>query len=51
MLNYDPAKRPSASECLSYPFFQVKIPVPLNAPDWVPDAESILEEEEKKSGG
>ena len=32
MLHYDPAKRPTASECLQYPFFHVKVPIPVNAP-------------------
>jgi hypothetical protein len=32
MLKYDPAKRPTASECLQYPFFQVKVPIPISAP-------------------
>lgn len=33
MLQYDPAKRPTVSECLQYPFFRVRVPIPLNAPD------------------
>ncbi len=32
MLKYDPAKRPTAAECLQYPFFKVSVPIPLNAP-------------------
>lgn len=32
MLRYDPAKRPTASECLQHPFFKVKVPLPINAP-------------------
>ncbi len=32
MLHFDPAKRPTASECLQYPFFQVKVPIPVSAP-------------------
>ena len=32
MLHYDPAKRPTASQCLQYPFFQVKVPIPISAP-------------------
>lgn len=34
MLNYDSAKRPTAADCLQYPFFQVRVPLPLNAPDF-----------------
>lgn len=31
MLEYDPAKRPTASECLQFEFFKIQIPIPLNA--------------------
>ncbi len=34
MLQYDPYKRPTASECLQYPLFQVKLPIPIDAPDF-----------------
>eukprot|EP00356_Strombidium_inclinatum_P009452 CAMPEP_0170500166 /NCGR_PEP_ID=MMETSP0208-20121228/33951_1 /TAXON_ID=197538 /ORGANISM="Strombidium inclinatum, Strain S3" /LENGTH=87 /DNA_ID=CAMNT_0010778075 /DNA_START=698 /DNA_END=961 /DNA_ORIENTATION=- len=45
MLHYNPAKRPSASECLQYSFFQVAVPIPINAPA-VQDCEAsqMLEE-------
>ena len=33
MLQYDPKKRPTASQCLQYPFFRVRVPIPVNAPD------------------
>ena len=29
MLAYDPKKRPTASECLQHPYFQVRVPIPL----------------------
>lgn len=54
MLNYDPNKRPTASQCLQYPFFQVRVPIPINAPDFT-NKEKVLElieedeEEEKES--
>jgi serine/threonine protein kinase len=32
MLKYDPAKRPTAAECLQYPFFKVRVPIPVSAP-------------------
>ena len=42
---YDPAKRPTAEECLQYPFFQVKVPVPMNAPEAIDmEASQLLEE-------
>ena len=31
MLQYDPNKRPTASQCLQYDYFKVKIPIPINA--------------------
>ena len=31
MMRYDPSKRPSASECLQHPYFQVRLPIPLSA--------------------
>eukprot|EP00351_Strombidinopsis_sp_SopsisLIS2011_P003959 CAMPEP_0116873018 /NCGR_PEP_ID=MMETSP0463-20121206/3974_1 /TAXON_ID=181622 /ORGANISM="Strombidinopsis sp, Strain SopsisLIS2011" /LENGTH=51 /DNA_ID=CAMNT_0004514231 /DNA_START=726 /DNA_END=881 /DNA_ORIENTATION=- len=46
-MSYDPLKRPSAAECLQYPFFQVKIPVPLNAPDFE-SADDILDEDSQE---
>ena len=46
MLRYDPAKRPSASECLQYDFFKVRVPIPLSAPTEATDEEvdQILDE-------
>ena len=31
MLEYDPSRRLTASECLSHDYFQVRFPFPLNA--------------------
>lgn len=47
MLKYDPAKRPTAAECLQYPFFKVRVPIPVNAPVTTnqDDVDRILEEE------
>ena len=42
MLQYDPAKRPTASECLQYPFFRVRVPIPLSAPDYQ-DEDQIID--------
>jgi len=42
MLQYDPAKRPTASECLQYPFFRVRVPIPVSAPDHQ-SSEEIIE--------
>ena len=45
MMLYDPAKRPTAEECLQYPFFQVKVPVPMNAPEAIDlEASQLLDE-------
>jgi len=48
MLNYDPSKRPSASECLQYPFFDVRVPIPVNAPDFDSSSNEYDVEEELK---
>lgn len=40
MMRYDPSKRPSASECLQHPYFQVRLPIPLSA---------VNDEEESKT--
>ena len=32
MLHFDPAKRPSAVDCLHHKFFHVRVPIPMNAP-------------------
>ena len=50
MLHYDPKKRPTASQCLlNYGFFQVKLPIPMNAPDFdeQKDLLDILDENEE----
>ena len=44
MLNYDPKKRPTASECLQYPIFQVRVQFPLNAPDFEHQEDRDLED-------
>jgi hypothetical protein len=50
MLKYDPAKRPTASECLQYDFFKVKVPIPLSAPQQTnqEDVDKILDEVDLK---
>ena len=50
MLQYDPAKRPTAQECLQYSFFKVKVPIPLNAPMSTnqEDVDKILDEVDLK---
>jgi hypothetical protein len=50
MLRYDPAKRPTASQCLQYDFFKVRVPIPLSAPTEATEEEvdQILDEVELK---
>lgn len=45
MMHYDPAKRPTADECLQYKFFQVRVPIPINAPEAVDMEASMLLDE------
>lgn len=42
MLDYNPHKRPSASECLHFEYFKIAIPIPINA------STTELEQEEDK---
>ena len=40
MMRYDPSKRPTASECLQHPYFQIRLPIPL----------SVRQDEEESKG-
>jgi hypothetical protein len=45
MLHYDPNRRPTAQQCLQHKFFQVQVPIPINAPDVIDlEASQLLEE-------
>ncbi len=52
MLHYDPKKRPTASECLlNYAFFQVRLPIPISAPDFDEQKQimDLLEDDEEET--